>query len=308
MVTNAATRLRSFEISTSLFRTLAITSATALWLIVVTGATVRLTSSGLGCESWPGCHQGQPFPANDVHSFIEFGNRLVGGVVIVATLITALAAFRVPALPRFTRWLAVAIFVGSLAQAPLGYFTVRFDLNPFLVISHFLLSALVLGAAVVLLVVALGAERGTVPSPVPRELRLAGIGAATGCLVLLVTGTIATAAGPHAGDDDPAIHRLWRLQEAVFAHAVGTAIFGLCFVFMLGYLVSRRSVAPRLLSLALGVLALVGAQIVIGAVQYHSHLPWWLVLIHIATAVSVWAGVVALAALFQRPLASLIRT
>ena len=92
------------------------------------------------------------------------------------------------------------------------------------------------------------------------------------------------------------------------AHAVGTAIFGLCFVFMLGYLVSRRSVAPRLLSLALGVLALVGAQIVIGAVQYHSHLPWWLVLIHIATAVSVWAGVVALAALFQRPLASLIRT
>jgi cytochrome c oxidase assembly protein subunit 15 len=73
MVTNAATRLRSFEISPSLFRTLAITSATALWLIVVTGATVRLTSSGLGCESWPGCHQGQPFPANDIHSFIEFG-------------------------------------------------------------------------------------------------------------------------------------------------------------------------------------------------------------------------------------------
>jgi heme A synthase len=77
---------------------------------------------------------------------------------------------------------------------------------------------------------------------------------------------------------------------------------------MLGYLVSRRSVAPRLLWLALCVLALVGAQILIGAVQYHSHLPWWLVLIHIATAVSVWAGVVALAALFQRPLASLVRT
>jgi heme A synthase len=52
----------------------------------------------------------------------------------------------------------------------------------------------------------------------------------------------------------------------------------------------------------------VGAQILIGAVQYHSHLPWWLVLIHIATAVSVWAGVVALAALFQRPLASLVHT
>ncbi len=79
-------------------------------------------------------------------------------------------------------------------------------------------------------------------------------------------------------------HRLWRLQEAVFAHAVGTAIFGICFAFMLGYLVSRRSSAPRLLWLALGVLGLVGVQILIGAVQYHTHLPWWLVLIHVATA------------------------
>src|SRR5215208_4612436 len=228
MVTNAATRLRSFEISPSLFRTLAITSATALWLIVVTGATVRLTSSGLGCESWPGCQAGQPFPEKDFHSFIEFGNRLVGGIVIVATLITAIAAWRVLALPRWLAWTAVGVFAGTLAQAPLGYLTVRFGLNPYLVMSHFLLSAVVLGAAVVLATGALGAERGTVPSPVPRGLRLAAVGAAAGCLILLVTGTVATAAGPHPGDSTK-VHRLWRLQEAVFAHAVGTAIFGLCF-------------------------------------------------------------------------------
>lgn len=307
MVTNAATRLRSFEISPSLFRTLAITSATALWLIVVTGATVRLTSSGLGCESWPGCQAGQPFPAKDFHSFIEFGNRLVGGIVIVATLITAIAAWRVPALPRWARWTAIGVFAGAFAQAPLGYLTVRFGLNPYLVMSHFLLSAVVLGAAVVLVVGALGAERGTVPSPVPRELRLAAVAAAAGCLILLVTGTVATAAGPHPGDSTK-VHRLWRLQDAVFAHAVGTAIFGLCFAFMLGYLVSRRSSAPRLLWLALGVLGLVGTQILIGAIQYHTHLPWWLVLIHVAMAASVWVGAVALAALFQRPLASLVGT
>jgi cytochrome c oxidase assembly protein subunit 15 len=307
MVTNAAARIRSFEISPSLFRTLAITSATALWLIVVTGATVRLTSSGLGCESWPGCQAGQPFPEKDFHSFIEFGNRLVGGIVIVATLIAALAAFRVAALPRYARWTAVGVFVGTLAQAPLGYLTVRFHLNPYLVISHFLLSAVVLGAAVVLVVAALGTERGSVASLVPRELRLAAVAAAAGCLVLLVTGTVATASGPHPGDSSD-VRRLWRLQDAVAAHAVGTAVFGLCFAFMLGYLVSRRSRAPRLLWLALGVLGLVGAQIVIGAVQYHTHLPWWLVLVHVATAVSVWVGVVALATLFQRPLASLART
>ena len=300
-------RARRLEFSPATFRKLALGSAAWLWLIVVTGATVRLTSSGLGCESWPGCQPGQPLPAKDFHSFIEFGNRLVGGLVIVATLVTALAAFRIPSLPRWARWTAVGVFAGTLAQAPLGYLTVRFDLNPYLVMSHFLLSAVVLGAGVVLVVAALGTERGTVPSPVPRELRLAAIVAAAGCLVLLVTGTVATAAGPHPGDRRD-VHRLWRLQDAVFAHAVGTAIFGVCFAFMLGYLVSRRSSAPRLLWLALGVLGLVGVQMLIGAIQYHTHLPWWLVLIHVATAASVWVGVVALAALFQRPLAALVRT
>ena len=227
--------------------------------------------------------------------------------MIVATLITAIAAWRVAALPRWLRWTAVGVFAGSFAQAPLGYLTVRFGLNPYLVMSHFLLSAVVLGAAVVLVTGALGLERGTVPSPVPRELRLAAVAAAAGCLILLVTGTVATSAGPHPGDSTK-VHRLWRLQDAVFAHAVGTAIFGLCFAFMLGYLVSRRSSAPRLLWLALAVLGLVGVQILIGAIQYHTHLPWWLVLIHVATAASVWVGVVALAALFERPLASLVRT
>jgi cytochrome c oxidase assembly protein subunit 15 len=293
VVTSAAGRIRSLEVSPSLFRT-----------IVVTGATVRLTASGLGCESWPGCQAGQPFPEKDFHSFIEFGNRLVGGIVIVATLIAALAAWRVPSLPRYARWTAVGIFAGTLAQAPLGYLTVRFHLNPYLVISHFLLSAVVLAGAVVLVIAALGTERGTVPSPVPKELRLAAVAAAAGCLVLLVTGTVATAAGPHPGDSTD-VHRLWRLQDAVFGHAVGNAVFGLCFAFMLGYLVSRRSTAPRLLWLALGVLGLVLVQIVIGAVQYHTHLPWWLVLIHVGTAATVWVGVVALAALFQRPLAVL---
>jgi cytochrome c oxidase assembly protein subunit 15 len=302
-----AARFRALEVSPSLFRTLAVSAAVALWLIVVTGATVRLTASGLGCESWPGCQAGHPLPEKDFHSFIEFGNRLVGGIVIVATLIAALAAFRVPALPRYARWTAVGVFVGTLAQAPLGYLTVRFHLNPYLVISHFLLSAVVLGAAVVLVVAALGTERGSVPSLVPPELRLAAVAAAAGCLVLLVTGTVATASGPHPGDSSD-VRRLWRLQDAVFAHAVGTAVFGLCFAFMLGYLVSRRSGVPRLLWLALGVLGLVGVQIVIGAVQYHTRLPWWLVLIHVGTAASVWVAVVALAALFQRPLAALVRT
>jgi len=299
--TGLAARARRFELSAALFRTLAFASVTGLYLIIVTGTTVRLTASGLGCESWPGCQEGQPFPEKGYHSYIEFGNRLVGGIVIAATLLTALAAFRASGLPRYAHRTAVAVFVGTLAQAPLGYLTVRFDLNPYLVMSHFLLSAIVLAGAVVVALAAAGAETGTVTPFVPRELRAAALAAAGGCLLLLASGTVATAAGPHPGDSAK-IGRLWRLQEAVFSHAVGTAIFGLCFAFMLGYLVSRRSQAPRLLALSVAVLAVVGVQITIGAIQYHTRLPWWLVLLHVATAAAVWVGVVALATLFWRPI------
>src|SRR5204863_3859613 len=97
-------------------------------------------------------------------------------------------------------------------------------------------------------------------------------------------------------------HRLVRLQDGVVFHAVGTAVFGLTFASLLGYLVSRRSSAPRLLLFAFGVLGLVCVQMTIGAIQYHTHLPWWLVLVHVATAMTVWVGVVALATLFRRPL------
>ena len=79
----------------------------ALWLIVSTGAVVRLTSSGLGCEHWPGCQPGQPFPEKGYHSYIEFGNRMVASVTIVLTLALAVGAWFTRGLPRWARWLAV---------------------------------------------------------------------------------------------------------------------------------------------------------------------------------------------------------
>ena len=137
--------MRSLVVTPALFVWLAAASALSLYLILITGATVRLTASGLGCDNWPGCQAGQPFPEKGYHSYIEFGNRLVGGITIALTLIAALGgiprARRCPARCAASR---VAVFVGTLAQAPLGYLTVRFHLNPYLVISHFLLSAVVL--------------------------------------------------------------------------------------------------------------------------------------------------------------------
>src|SRR3989442_9129578 len=222
--TSRVARIRALEVTPALFSRLAVTAAGALYVIVVSGATGRMTAPGLGCDPWPGCQAGQPFPEKGYHSYIEFENRLVGGVAIVVTLLSALAALRAPGLPRYARRTAAAVFLGTLAQAPLGYLTVRFHLNPYLVMSHFLLSALVLAGAVVFVVAALGLERGTAKPLVPRELRLAALGAAAACLALLVTGTVATAAGPHPGDSSKG-HRLWPLHSGVFVRAGATAGF-----------------------------------------------------------------------------------
>jgi heme a synthase len=288
-------------VTPQLFIWLAVASAASLYLILITGATVRLTGSGLGCEHWPGCQAGQPFPEKGYHSYIEFGNRLVGGVTIALTLNAALGAFRVRALPRSARRLALAVFFGALAQAPLGYFTVRFHLNPYLVISHFLLSAVVLAGAVIVLLAALELRHGSTAPLVPRELQRIVALAAVAALVLLVSGTIATASGPHPGDSSK-VRRLWHLGSAIYVHAGATAVFGVCFVFALGYLAARRDRSPRLFLASLLVLGLLLVQMAIGETQYRTHLPWWLVLIHVAIAGAVWTGIVTLAVLFRRPL------
>ena len=138
-VDTTSAKARSFELSAAAFLRLALASVSALWLIVVTGAAVRLTDSGLGCRHWPGCERGHPLPAKDYHAFIEFGNRVVGGVTIVLVLLTALAALRAPELSRGARRLAFGVFAGTLAQAPLGYLAVKTDLRWPVVASHLLL-------------------------------------------------------------------------------------------------------------------------------------------------------------------------
>ncbi len=294
-------RLRSLAITPELFLWAAAAAALGLYLILITGATVRLTASGLGCDNWPGCQAGQPFPERGYHSYIEFGNRLVGGVTIALTLLAALAATRVATLPRFARRLAIGVFLGTLAQAPLGYLTVRFHLNPYLVICHFLLSAIVLAASVLVLLAALELRAGRSEPLVPKELQRLMAVAASACLVLLVTGTIATASGPHPGDSSK-VRRLWRLGSAVDVHAAATAVFSVAIVLAIGYLAARRDRSPRLFLASIGAVCLLGMQMAIGETQYHTHLPWWLVLIHVGVAGAVWVAIVALAALYRRPL------
>jgi cytochrome c oxidase assembly protein subunit 15 len=221
------------------------------------------------------------------------------------TLALALGAWRTPGLPRWTRWLALATFIGTLAQAPLGAITVYAHLHPALVIPHLLLSMAVLGAAIVVGLESLALGRGH-SSPLGREPRLAGIGIGVACFALLASGTLATAAGPHSGGEK--VYRLWHLHPALLLHGAAVAVLGCSLMFLIGYLFARRADAPHYFSAASGLAALVLVQMALGDIQYRTHLPWWLVLVHVAVAGTVWACTVALVTLMWRPPASIATT
>ncbi len=278
-------RLRGFTLSARSFQRLASANAVMLILIVATGATVRLTGSGLGCQHWPGCAQ-HHFEPKSYHSYIEFGNRVFAFFTILVTLLTWLAA------RRGLRLLAFGIFFGTLLQAPLGALTVHFHLNPWLVLSHFLLSLVVLTFGVIL---ALEARGRTVPD-LPLWVRQLGILVAAAACVLVVSGTLATAAGPHPGST--VVRRLWSFEPAVYWHVRATAVFGLSFAVILTWLVRNGSRHARGALVLLGVLAV---QMTIGEVQYRTHLPWWLVIVHVTLAATVWATAVAFVFGLWRP-------
>ena len=304
MEASALTRIRALELSPARFVQLASLNAVLLWLIVGTGAAVRLTDSGLGCSHWPGCERGRPLPEKDVHAFVEFGNRLVGGVVITVTLLTWLAARRTPGLPSWVRRLAVGVLLGALAQAPLGYLAVASDLRWPVVMAHLLLSIALLAGAVVIAVEAIGLRDGRSPPIVPLELRRLALVFTAAGFALVASGTFATAAGPHSGGGEH-IDRFGSLQPTVYVHGAFVGAFLISFLISIGYLAAFRDRSPALFKIGVGVFALLLIQIAVGEIQWRTKLPWEIVLVHVALAAAVWAGTVALAALFYRPPRSL---
>jgi cytochrome c oxidase assembly protein subunit 15 len=305
METTALARIRTFELSPARFVQLALANTLLLWLIVGSGAAVRLTDSGLGCRAWPGCERGRPLPEKDIHAFVEFGNRLVGGVVITLTLVTWLAARRAPRLPAWARRIALLVFVGALAQAPIGYFAVATDLRWPVVMTHLLLSFALLAGAAVVTVEAFGLRDGRSPPVVPPELRrLAFVFVAAG-LALVVSGTFATAAGPHSGGGEH-IDRFGSLEPTVYVHGAIVGVFLLSFLFAIGYLAAYRQRSPGLFRFGVAVLVLLLIQMAVGELQWRTELPWQIVLVHVLLAAAVWAGTVALATLFFRPPRSMV--
>jgi cytochrome c oxidase assembly protein subunit 15 len=285
-------RVRRFAVSRRTFRRLALASAVMLVVIVASGATVRVTGSGLGCEHWPGCQAGDPFPKTGYHSYVEFSNRIVASFAIIATLATFVASLLATGVKRWARWLAGLAFLGTFLQAPLGAITVYYKLNPWLVGTHFLLSMVVLTLGVLVALEAWGI-RG---EPVSSSIRGLALAAGVACGALILSGVTATAAGPHSGGVE--VPRVWSFQPAVYVHVRATAVFAITFALLVSLLGWRGS---RHLRGALVVLALLIAQMIVGEVQYRTHLPLGLVILHVTLSSVVWAATVVVVATMWRP-------
>jgi cytochrome c oxidase assembly protein subunit 15 len=273
------------------YRRVAYLALAALTLIVLTGAAVRLTGSGLGCPDWPRCY-GKALPPLSTHALIEFGNRTLSGLVGVVCVIAAGLAFTRRPFRQDLALLGLALPLGVLAQAVLGGFTVTQHLAPGFVMAHFALSMIVLVAAVAL------AWRSTYePGSRPRSTdrlsvwsvrAMAPLGALT-----IFAGTAATAAGPHAGGSPgQRIHRLHfkgiqTLTWVVHRHATIAAIFGV--VVLAVWLLRRHREGPADPLEPLTVLAvLLAAQGLVGSVQYELALPSDMVWVHVTLATLTW--------------------
>lgn len=303
---NAVAVVRSAAPSALTFRRLAFASAISLYVIVISGATVRLTGSGLACESWPGCEPGSFFPESSHHSYVEFGNRFVSLFPIGLTLAVWIGSRRLTRLVPWVTWVAAATFAGTIGQAPLGLLTIKSGLHPLMVAAHFLLALAVLAGGVAVAVEARRLEDGPGRPAVPARVRQGALIVAASAAVLVVTGTLATAAGPHPGDRSE-VRRLGTLYDAVQVHVRATAVFGIGLLLLVAVLFRRRRELPGTFAVSLVLLGVVLVQMAVGETQWRTRLPWGLVLLHVSLAAAIWGLTVLLVYVLWRPARGWVR-
>jgi cytochrome c oxidase assembly protein subunit 15 len=283
-------RIARFEITPRQFELVALAALAALTLIVITGAAVRLSGSGLGCPDWPRCF-GKIYPPLRAHALIEFSNRIVSGAVGVVVVLAAAAAWRRRPFRRDLARLALLLPLGVVAQAVLGGYTVENKLAPGYVMAHFALSMLVLVAAAVL--AWRSRER---PADVKREDRVA-VWSVRALLplatVVIFAGTAATAAGPNSGGvTGQHIKRLTfkgadTLNWTVHVHGAIAFALGIGAV-AVWVLLERRQANPSARRAMSWLCILIALQGVVGAVQFETHLPTELVWVHVVLASLSW--------------------
>ena len=283
------------NLSEKAFMTISQCALGFLCVIVVSGALVRLTGSGLGCIDWPGCSQTKFVDISTGHSAIEQINRLFTGVVSAAVAASALGSFFVSPRHRKTIWLAIGLVIGVLVQVLLGALVVITGLNPWSNMAHFLVSMALITTAVLLVDQAkpqLQKRSDSVSCLSPVTIRTSKwIVALSG--IAIVFGTLVTGTGPHAGDER-AIRLGFDLRTITRAHSmfvllcVGLTLF-------LFVRIKKQTKEWEILGRPLEIfLAAAVAQGALGYLQYFSGVPAQMVALHVALAIAVWISALRL--------------
>jgi heme a synthase len=283
--------MRVPTLSPATFRRLTVVAAVLLALIVVSGAAVRLTGSGLGCTTWPRCTTTSLVAPPSYHAWVEFGNRVVTTIVGIFVALVAVASLLRRPRRRDLVGLAWAQVGGFVGQAVIGGLSVLFDLAPPFVMAHFLLSMAMLWAAL-LLVHRADPHWQPRRSAARRELTwLFRLVSATAGGVL-VLGTVTTGTGPHAGDGGAHIRRLaLPLERVTQLHADAALLLtGLVVATLFAVRLTETTAVVR--RRAHWLAAAVGLQVVIGYTQYFLDLPPSVVELHVAGATVLWCAAV----------------
>lgn len=261
--------------------------------IAVTGATVRVTSSGLGCSEWPRCTEDSFVPVDTGHTAwqaaIEFGNRTLTFLVLAVGVIVLVAVLRMRPRRRDLTALAVAIPLGVMGQAVVGGITVWSGLHPASVAAHFLLSMVVVVLTMAFYVRCREPQGDLRPTVGPAARLLATALVPLG-FVLLIAGTVVTGTGPHGGDIDAP---RWGFDMVLVARTHSLLAWATSIGAVAMAVLTRKgpSVARRQ---SLLLIAAIAAQGTIGYVQYFTGLPEWLVVLHVLGSAVVWIAILRL--------------
>lgn len=273
--------------------------------IVVTGAVVRLTGSGLGCPTWPECVEGSYVPvarqAEAWHKYVEFGNRLltfaVGIVAILAVVAVVTYTVRRARSGESMRisilLLGIAPLAGTFAQAVLGGITVLTGLNPVTVGLHFLVSIALIAAAVALVVRSRDAGDVPVVFLARAEVRVYTWALIAVTMLVVIMGVVTTGSGPHSGDAESEHRFPFDPRTVSWLHADIVLLF---IGMLIGYLILIRvtSSPSRTWRTALILAGITLVQAAVGYTQYFSGLPVILVTIHVTLACLLWITVLFL--------------
>ncbi|MDA0369943.1 MAG: COX15/CtaA family protein [Actinomycetota bacterium] len=282
--------MKSWTVSPERYTKISIFALILLCVIVVTGAAVRLTGSGLGCEDWPRCNSERVIDVSSTHGAIEQVNRLFTGLVAAGVILAVLAARRRRPYRADLSRLAWGLVAGVIGQVVLGGIVVLTDLHPLANQGHFVLSMILVSNATVL--VLRSRERGFTQA-VDRLTRRVGRSMVIVGVVAILTGTIVTGSGPHAGDENA---RRFDLDISSIARLHGASVIASLILLVATIVVARRVKVSwrRMSNLLEGIMAVGLLQGVVGYVQYFNDIPAGLVAVHIAGATAFMIVLTAL--------------